>query len=132
MSGFRPTNIDTHTYIFPEDVVDQPRMRNSVTQSNTLGPQMIDSLKSVPTISIVTDNPSPFTNESSGNIRSESPASVEMIFSDGRRGFQEDGGLKHFGGYYTNFRKKSFRIGFRSKYGATKVNFPLFLSLIHI
>ena len=126
MSGFRPTNIDTHTYIFPEDVVDQPRMRNSVTQSNTLGPQMIDSLKSVPTISIVTDNPSPFTNESSGNIRSESPASVEMIFSDGRRGFQEDGGLKHFGGYYTNFRKKSFRIGFRSKYGATKVNFPLF------
>ena len=126
MSGFRPTNIDTHTYIFPEDVVDQPRMRNSVTQSNTLGPQMIDSLKSVPTISIVTDNPSPFTNESSGNIRSESPASVEMIFSDGSRGFQEDGGLKHFGGYYTNFRKKSFRIGFRSKYGATKVNFPLF------
>ena len=126
MSGFRPTNIDTHTYIFPEDVVDQPRMRNSVTQSNALGPQMIDSLKSVPTISIVTDNPSPFTNESSGNIRSESPASVEMIFSDGRRGFQEDGGLKHFGGYYTNFRKKSFRIGFRSKYGATKVNFPLF------
>ena len=126
MSGFRPTNIDTHTYIFPEDVVDQPRMRNSVTQSNALGPQMIDSLKSVPTISIVTDNPSPFTNESSGNIRSESPASVEMIFSDGSRGFQEDGGLKHFGGYYTNFRKKSFRIGFRSKYGATKVNFPLF------
>ena len=126
MSGFRPTNIDTHTYIFPEDVVDQPRMRNSVTQSNALGPQMIDSLKSVPTISIVTDNPSPFTNESSGNIRSQSPASVEMIFSDGSRGFQEDGGLKHFGGYYTNFRKKSFRIGFRSKYGATKVNFPLF------
>ena len=66
---------------------------------------MIDSLKSVPTISIVTDDPSPFTNESSGNIRSESPASVEMIFPDGRTGFQENAGLKHFGGYYTNFPK---------------------------
>ena len=126
LPGSRPTNIDTQTYLFPEDVVDQSRMRTSVTRSNTFGPQMVDSLKSVPSISIVTDDPSPFTNESSGNIRSESPASVEMIFSDGRDGFQEDGGLKHFGGYYTNFRKKSFRIGFRTKYGATKLNYPLF------
>ena len=126
LPGSRPTNIDTQTYLFPEDVVDQSRMRTSVTRSQTFGPQMIDSLKSVPTVSIVTDDPSPFMNESSGNIRSESPASVEMIFPDGTPGFQEDGGLKHFGGYYTNFRKKSFRIGFRSQYGATKLNYPMF------
>ena len=126
LPGSRPTNIDTQTYLFPEDVVDQSRMRTSVTQSRTLGPQMIDSLKSVPTVSIVTDDPSSFMNEGSGNIRSESPASVEMIFPDGTPGFQESGGLKHFGGYYTNFRKKSFRIGFRSQYGATKLNYPMF------
>ena len=123
---FRATNIDTHTYIFPKDVVTQARMRDSVTQSETLGPQMVDSLKSVPTVSIVTDNPGPFQNESGSNIRSESPASVEMIFPDGTPGFQEDGGLKHFGGYYTNFPKKSLRIGFRSKYGATKIRHPIF------
>jgi hypothetical protein len=126
LPGSRPTNIDTQTYLFPEDVVDQSRMRTSVTESRTLGPQMIDSLKSVPTVSIVTDDPSSFMNEGSGNIRSESPASVEMIFPDGTPGFQESGGLKHFGGYYTNFRKKSFRIGFRSQYGATKLNYPMF------
>ena len=125
-TGCISTNVDTHTYIFPEDVVDQARMRDSVTQSATLGPQMVDSLKSVPTVSIVTANPGPFQNEGGGNIRSESPASVEMIFPDGTPGFQEDGGLKHFGGYYTNFPKKSFRIGFRSKYGATKINYPIF------
>ena len=125
-TGCISTNVDTHTYIFPEDVVDQARMRDSVTQSATLGPQMVDSLKSVPTVSIVTGNPGPFQNEGGGNIRSESPASVEMIFPDGTPGFQEDGGLKHFGGYYTNFPKKSFRIGFRSKYGATKINYPIF------
>jgi len=125
-SGYSTTNIDTQTYLFPEDVVDQPRMRASVTQSRTFGPQMIDSLKSVPTVSIVTDNPSPFMNEGSSNMRRESPASVEMIFPDGTPGFQENGGLKHFGGYYTNFPKKSFRIGFRSQYGDTKLNYPMF------
>ena len=126
LAGLRPTNIDTQTYLFPEDVVNQPRMRTAVTQSATLGPQMVDSLKAVPTVSIVTDNPGPFQNEGGSNIRSESPASVEMIFPDGRTGFQENAGLKHFGGYYTNFPKKSFRIGFRSQYGATKINYPLF------
>ena len=125
-SGYSTTNIDTQTYLFPEDVVNQPRMRASVTQSQTFGPQMVDSLKSVPTVSIVTDNPSPFMNEGSSNMRRESPASVEMIFPDGTPGFQENGGLKHFGGYYTNFPKKSFRIGFRSQYGDTKLNYPMF------
>ena len=126
LAGLRPTNVDTQTYLFPEDVVDQSRMRTSVTQSATLGPQMVDSLKAVPTVSIVTDNPGPFQNEGGSNIRSESPASVEMIFPDGTPGFQENAGLKHFGGYYTNFPKKSFRIGFRSQYGATKINYPIF------
>jgi len=126
LAGLRPTNVDTQTYLFPEDIVNQPPMRTSVTQSATLGPQMVNSLKAVPTVSIVTDNPGPFQNEGGSNIRSESPTSVEMIFPDGRPGFQENAGLKHFGGYYTNFRKKSFRIGFRSQYGATKVNYPLF------
>ncbi|MDG1854682.1 MAG: FN3 associated domain-containing protein, partial [Verrucomicrobiales bacterium] len=125
-SGYSTTNIDTQTYLFPEDVVNQPRMRASVTQSLTFGPQMVDSLKSVPTVSIVTDNPSPFMNEGSANMRREFPASVEMIFPDGTPGFQENGGLKHFGGYYTNFPKKSFRIGFRSQYGDTKLNYPMF------
>ena len=125
-TGYISTNVDTNTYIFPEDVVNQTRMRDSVTQSETFGPQMIDSLKSVPTISIVTENPGSFLNEGGAVIRSESPASVEMIFPDGTPGFQENGGLKHFGGYYTNFPKKSIRIGFRSKYGATKMNYPLF------
>jgi hypothetical protein len=126
LAGLRPTNVDTQTYLFPEDVVNQSRMRDSVTQSATLGPQMVDSLKAVPTVSIVTDNPGPFQNEGGSNIRSESPASVEMIFPDGTPGFQENAGLKHFGGYYTNFPKKSFRIGFRSQYGATKINYPIF------
>ncbi len=123
--GFRPTNVDTHTYVFPEDVVDQARMRTAITRSATYGPQMIDSLKAVPTISLVTENTG-FLNEGAGNIRSEHQTSVEMIFPDGSPGFQEDGGLSNYGGRFTNFRKKSFRVAFRSQFGATKLKYPIF------
>ena len=124
-TGFRPTNVDTHTYIFPEDVIDQSRMRPAITQSPIYGPQMLDSLKAVPTISLVTDNTG-FLNESAGNIRSEHQTSVEMIFPDGTPGFQEEGGLSNYGGRYTNFRKKSFRVAFRTEFGATKLKYPIF------
>ncbi|MFT5109717.1 MAG: hypothetical protein ACI9UA_005367, partial [Pseudoalteromonas tetraodonis] len=124
-ADFRPTNVDTHTYVFPDDVVEQSRMRTAITQSPTYGPQMIDSLKAVPTISLVTDNTG-FLNEGAGNIRSEHQTSVEMMFPDGTRGFQEDGGLSNYGGRFTNFRKKSFRVAFRSQFGATKLRYPIF------
>jgi hypothetical protein len=125
LTDFRPTNVDTHTYVFPADVVDQARMRTAITQSATYGPQMIDSLKAVPTISLVTGNTG-FLNEGAGNIRSEHQTSVEMMFPDGSPGFQEDGGLSNYGGRFTNFRKKSFRVAFRSEFGATKLKFPIF------
>jgi len=125
-AGFQSTNVDTHTYVFPESVVDQSRMRASVTQSGTYGPQMIDSLKSVPTISIVTNNALPFLSETSSNVRTEVTTSIEMIHPDGTKGFQEEGGLSNYGGRYTNYRKKSFRVAFRSDFGDTKLKYPIF------
>ncbi|MGK0188331.1 MAG: hypothetical protein ACI9R3_004123 [Verrucomicrobiales bacterium] len=122
---YKPTNIDTQSYLFPEDVVDQPRMRAAITQSQAYGPQMIDSLKAVPTISLVTDHTA-FENESSGNIRDEHKASVEMIFPDGTPGFQENGGMSNYGGRFTNFRKKSFRVAFRKEFGESKLKYPIF------
>ena len=123
--GFKPTNIDTHTYLFPADVVSQPKMRTTITKSGVYGPQMIASLKAVPTISLVTQNTA-FLNESRGNIRGEYQSSIEMIFPDGTPGFQENGGLSNYGGRYTNFRKKSFRIAFRRKFGVAKLRYPIF------
>ena len=105
--GFKPTNIDTHTYLFPADVVTQPKMRTTITRLGAYGPQMVDSLKAVPTISLVTPNAA-FLNEGGSNIREEYQTSIEMIFPDGTPGFQENGGLSNYGGRYTNFRKKSF------------------------
>jgi len=124
-TGYEPTNIDTHSYLFPTDVITQQDMRSSITQSALYAPQMISSLKEVPSISIVTQNTG-FLNEGAGNIREEYQSSVEMIFPDGTPGFQEDGGLSNYGGRFTNFRKKSFRVAFRSRFGTKKLNYPIF------
>ena len=123
--GLQPTNVDTHTYLFPSDVAEQSEMRTSITQSTTYGPRMLNSLRAVPSISLITQN-SGFLNEGGSNIREEYPASIEMIFPDGREGFQEDAGLSNYGGRFTNFRKKSFRIAFRERFGPTKVRYPIF------
>jgi hypothetical protein len=119
-SGYKPTNIDTHTYVFPSDVVNQSTMSTAITQSATYGPQMINSLKSIPSISLVVETPGTL------NTEDERKLSVEMIFPDGTPGFQEDAGVTHFGGYYTNFSKKSFRLYFRSEYGTKKLRYPVF------
>ena len=45
---------------------------------------------------------------------------------DGSQGFQLDAGINAFGGAFTDFDKKNFRLHFRSEYGASKLDFPLF------
>ena len=79
---------------------------------------MRDSLTAVPSLSIVTPD--------TINGTSEVATSFELINPDGTPGFQENCGVKHFGGAFTNFDKKSFRMYFRSQYGASKLNYPLF------
>ena len=114
--GFIPTNVDTQTYIFPADVIAHPNMRTSITQDPVYGPQMVDSLMSVPTISLVFP----------GDVdRTEKEASVEFInFEAGDT--QLEAGMERFGNYVTNFAKRSIRLNFRSEYGPKKLTFPVF------
>jgi hypothetical protein len=67
----------------------------------------------------------PFLDDSN-NDYIEHKSSIEMIFPDGTRGFQEDAGLTNFGGGFTNFDKKNFRLYFRKEYGAGKLRYPIF------
>ena len=115
-TGHVPTNIDTHTYIFPTDVIAHPNMRTSVTQNPTYASQMVDALKAVPTISLVFQ----------GDVeRNEKVASVELInFEAGDT--QLEAGMERFGNYATNFAKRGMRISFRDIYGPGKLTFPVF------
>lgn len=114
--GFEPTNVDTHTYIFPADVIADPIMDTDVTQDSTYGPQMNDALSSVPSISLNFLGDLDYT---------EREVSVEMInFENGD--IQVDAGVERFGGHATDFAKRSMRFTFRSEYGPGKLNFQLF------
>lgn len=57
------------------------------------------------------------------------PASAELIFPDGTRGFQIDAGLRIHGGLsrqHWHARKHSFRLGFSREFGPARLRYPLF------
>ena len=101
----------------------------------TYGPQVENSLKAIPSFSIVTDLNNLFdpgtgiyANPGSDEIAFERPASVELIYPDGSKGFQVNCGLRIRGGYSrsSDNPKHAFRFFFREIYGAAKLDFPLF------
>ena len=116
--GLGPTNVDTHTYIFLDNVIGSNVMRTSITRDRTFGPQMRDALTDLPSMCITSPRPI--------NGSSEVLISLEMIHPDGEESFQEDAGGRYYGGAFTNFAKKNFRIYFRSEYGDSKLRYPLF------
>jgi len=151
-SGYLPTNVDTQTYIFLDDVVRQPgnpagfpsswggttadyQMDPDVVNSPQYGGQMRDALLSLPTMSIVTNqddlfgNDGIYTNSNSQGRNWERATSVEWINTDGTTGFQVDAGLRIYGGAFRGMgltRKKTFRLLFKRDYGPTKLEFPMF------
>jgi hypothetical protein len=131
-TGWMPSRTSTHTYIF--------------NASN--------ELKSLPVISIVGDEyyslyerygimgigPG-YNNPMQHGIAYEKPISAELIVPADNSGFQEDCGIRVQGsdyhraryirtsddwsGYY-NYNKFSFRFYFRSTYGDSRLEYPLF------
>jgi len=120
LPDYLSTDIDTHTYLFAADIIAASNMDSSVTEDPTYAPQMVDSLKALPVISINIDDVANLSNSS------EKMTSIELINADGSKGFQHDAGITRFGGYFTDFDKKSFRVYFRSEYGTGKLKYPLF------
>ncbi|MDH3676304.1 MAG: CotH kinase family protein, partial [Anaerolineae bacterium] len=108
-------------YEMDPDVVNDPRY----------SPTFVDDLKSIPSLSIVTDveNLEIYANPRQRGRIWERPVSVELI--DPRlyqQGFQIDAGLRLHGGVGRNeaVPKHSMRLFFRGEYGATKLEYPLF------
>jgi hypothetical protein len=97
---------------------------------------MEPALRSLPTLSIVMDVADLFSEERGiyANPRQsgagwERPTSVELIHSDGSKGFQIDCGIRIQGGWNRRPEespKHAFRLVFRKKYGAGKLKHLLF------
>lgn len=94
-----------------------------------------DALLSIPTLSFVTELDNLFDSGTGIYVNAlqdgyawERPVSVELIYPDGREGFQINAGLRIRGGYgrQDSNPKHAFRLFFRSEYGASRLKYPLF------
>ncbi|TWT33695.1 CotH protein [Posidoniimonas corsicana] len=119
-AGHVSPNPTTHTYVFVDDVIASSVMDTGITEDPDYMPLMRQALLDIPTLSFN------FENEIVDSSVPEQRTSVEWLAPDGSEGFQIDAGIHAFGGYFTNFAKKNFRLQFRSGYGSSRLDFPLF------
>ncbi len=127
--GLQPSNIDTHTYLFPADIIRQSAggqrpwdewpapttsgnqdwdygMDPDIVDSATYRDEIIPALKALPSFSLVTTvsnlvHPTTgiYQNPGQDGRAWERPCSVELIHPDGTRGFQVEAGLRIRGGF---------------------------------
>jgi len=152
--GFRTSPVDTHTYLFLDQVMAQPasppgfqatwgayegvpvladyEMDPEVVNDPRYGSALEQALQSIPTLSIVTDLQSwheIYINPRQKGRVWERPASVEYWDNSGQEsGVQVNAGLRIQGelGRLEIIPKHAFRLFFRDEYGATKLEYPLF------
>jgi len=147
-----PSNVDTHTYLFPADVMYQDNapagyptdwaghpadyeMDPEVVNDPCYADDMEQSLHVFPSLSIACDRDALFgadglyQNPKGQGSAWERAVSAELIVPDGSEpGFQIDAGLRIQGGSSRNpdTPKHSFSLRFRKEYGAAKLDYPLF------
>ncbi len=150
--NFIPTNVDTQSYIFLNDVITQPNnppnttplwagriadyeMDPDVVDDPGYADEIIPALQTFPTLSLTMD-PDDFygpngiyQNPQSEGSLWERPVSAELISHDGSEsGFQINAGLRVQGGSSRNpdTPKHSLSLRFRNQYGAGKLRYPLY------
>ena len=145
-SGFEPTDLETHSYIFLNQVQAQSTNANwaggssgnytlwtNITRGVQYGPTFKNDLLGVPTLSIVLNSndiwgPSGFwSNPQAEGVAWERPASLEYMRPDGKKGFHINCGIRIQGGASRNLvPKHGMRVLFKNIYGPGKLEYPLY------
>jgi hypothetical protein len=148
-SGLRASNVDTHTYLFAEDVAKQPARPASLpakwnghSADYEMDPEVVNdpkykgrvakALKSIPTLSLVLNRDDFFKNGQGIYPKGEGvekATSVELIYPKTREGIQGDGSVQIVGGSSTRrwkVDKLSMRLKFTSRFGDSSFRHPLF------
>lgn len=143
----------SRTYIFLKEVIAQKNpggdwpstningqiidleMDTKVTLSATYQSQMVDALKAIPSISVVSDMDGLFGSQKGIYVNAdrhgeewERFCSVELIDPKQKDEFNVNAGLRIRGGWsrHDNYPKHAFRLFFNANYGYPKLEFPLF------
>jgi hypothetical protein len=124
--------LDGNVARYSADYEMDPEIVNDPAYTDDLFQGLID----IPTVSLVMDKDALFDNDYGIYQRSleegpewERPVSAELIYPDGRSGFQINAGIRIMGGdsrYAHKAPKHSFRLLFKRDYGPPKLEFPLF------
>ena len=155
-AGLAPSDVETHTFVFPADVIRQTGAgqpatwgvregkpvpadyamdpRSAATESERA--DLEAALRALPALSLVLAPEDLFGTErgiyahpqETGEAW-ERAASAELILPDGSKGFQRGCGVRIQGGWNRRPEespKHSLRLVFRKKYGAGRLKFPLF------
>ncbi len=154
-SGYLPSKVKTHSYLFASDVAHQSPdglpaegfpyawgknrvdygMDPRVIEDPRFSEQFVDGLKSIPSISVVTDvahlfgeEAGIYSNPGQQGREWERPCSIELIDPKKKDGFQVDAGIRIRGGFSRDLSnpKHAFRFFFRDVYGPSKLRYPLF------
>src|SRR5207253_2961764 len=97
--------------------------------------ELTNDLRSIPSYCITTDSGNLFdpvngiyANPGGDGIAWERPASIELIYPNGSKGFHINAGLRIRGGFSRDPSnpKHAFRFFFRQQYGSSKLQFPAF------
>ncbi len=116
--GYFSPRTQTHSYFFLDDVLAASNMNQTIVRDRRYRDRMMQGLTDLPTISInIPELPDDWN---------EREASVEVFLPHSDEAIQANAGLKRFGGAWTNFAKKNYRLKFRSEYGQRKLKVPLF------
>lgn len=127
------TNIKTHTYLFLADVISQPNsvagfpttgfaFDASITANPTYAAQLDTALKQIPSMCITLDL-NDFNDVHNDTL--EAIVSLEIINGDGSNGEQITAGFKRVGTASLNSPKRTFRLNFKSEFGASKLSYKL-------
>ena len=145
-----PVDVKGQTSAITQSTYGLPSSWNGVTpdygmDTRVVGPsdqfsgvyaQSIESdLKAIPSLSIVMNQEDLFgangiySNPLQSGAAWERATSLELIHSDGTKGFQENCGLRIQGGFFRSLsatKKKSFRVLFKKEYGKGKLSHDFF------
>lgn len=128
------TPINTQTYLFTANIIEQPAMDPDIVHDPLYGVEMDPAFKSIRSLSIATDPDNLFdsaigilANTQGRGIHWERPVSIEFIDPyDPQASFQTNAGLRVHGNGSRSNPKNSMRLLFRGDYGAKKLKYPLF------
>ncbi|MSU19810.1 MAG: hypothetical protein EXS30_00255 [Pedosphaera sp.] len=153
--NYQSSKVATQTYLFLEDVIRQspdgkpqagwPTKWGSNVVNYGMDPDVVENplyrdtikndLKTIPSFCVVMDLTDLF-NSSTGNYANpgqdgaawERPCSLELVYPDGRKGFQINAGTRIRGGFSRSRDnpKHALRFFFREEYGDAKLKHPLF------